>query len=203
MMVGSTLFNVTFALLWILTILNSLVLLAMVRQVGVVLLRVGQIAPARPVGGPVAGDRLTVPGLPQLEAGISTPYRLLLFVSLHCGTCAQMIPAANAVARKYRDFEVVLVGDASPAELSHWARENGAKVRAVAAPNVIRSYGIPGTPFACVLDAQDVVLRVGGVNHLDHIETLITSCLASNVTGSSDVVEGDRLIDLSAQRTRG
>jgi hypothetical protein len=161
--------------LWVVTVVNSLVLVALVRQVGIVLLRVGQVAPSAALGGPRVGETINLPEQWARRSSAGAAYRLVIFVSLNCGTCERIVPAANSVAKGYPAFQVMLIGDEDPGELAKWARTNGARVPVLAIPGTLAANGIPGTPFACFVDGNDVVIRAAGVNHLDHLETLIAS----------------------------
>lgn len=176
------LFDVAYGALWVLVILNTVVLVALVRQVGILLLRVGQVAPARALEGPAEGETLRIPALPtpsQPKRATDAFRRLIVFVSIDCGTCQAIVPAVDAVAKTYPEYHPILVADAEEQEVRRWLRDVRARdVPAVALPGILKELEIPGTPFACVVDDSDNVLASGGVNHLDHIETLIRRCRA-------------------------
>src|SRR6266542_1070177 len=99
---------------------------------------------------------------------------LLTFVSTSCGTCDALVPALNAVARSYSARIVPLVVAREDAgELTRWAKMNRLKVPTLSAPEAFERYGVDGTPYAFVLDEKDRVAARGGVNHLEHLESLI------------------------------
>ncbi|HXF35952.1 MAG TPA: hypothetical protein VNO17_02085 [Actinomycetota bacterium] len=161
--------------------INTVVLIAMVRQVGVVLLRVGQIQAPRSREGPRVGDILRIEELPVgFQAGATEerpPRRLLVFLSPDCGLCKELVPAANAVARGYGNrFEIFMIVDGDEARVQEWGADAQSHVAMIAAEDALTRYGIPGAPFACITNREDAVLACAWVNHLDHLEALIRSC---------------------------
>jgi hypothetical protein len=157
-------------LLVVLVVVNSLVLLALIRQVGLLLLRVGQVAPPRSITGPAPGETLPLP------VGLLPPLgkrTLIVFVSTSCGTCDAILPAVRSTARRFRELDVVLVGDSSQDSFDTWLAGRGGRVSAVASPGILEALDIPGTPFACVVDQRLTVLNAAGANHLDHLEALL------------------------------
>ncbi len=58
------------------------------------------------------------------------------------------------------------------------ARKGGVDAPVVAAPDISRSYAIPGTPFLVVMDPQGVVRAKGTANNLEQLEGLIETAVA-------------------------
>jgi methylamine dehydrogenase accessory protein MauD len=181
-MTGAGLSDVSYAALWILVAVNTIVLVAMVRQVGVVLLRVGQIQAPRSGDGPRVGEvlrirELSAPSEVAVPADNTPLRRLLVFLSPDCGLCRELVPAANAVARGYGDrFDVFMIVDGDEARVQGWSSEARSRVPMIAARDALDRYGIPGAPFACIINHADAVLASAWVNHMEHLEALIRSC---------------------------
>lgn len=197
-MLAFGLWDASLAALWVLVLVNTIVLVALVRQVGVVLLRVGQVVAPRSSSGPSPGDVLAIPELSRLgsnplrgafdriaDDGEHRP-RVLVFLSPDCGLCHEMVPAANAVAVTYRSrFEVIQVVDLDQDSLLQWVAETKSRTSVIAVPGVLKNYDIPGTPFACIVGDGDVIMASGWVNHLEHLEALIRSCPSQGKVGAS------------------
>jgi thiol-disulfide isomerase/thioredoxin len=165
----------SFGVVAFVTLANSLILLALVRQVGILLLRIGQVAPTNP-GGLQSGSSLDLSGFGfnvVPEVGRQT---MLVFVTTECGACRGIVPAANEIAHRYKELEVVLAVDSAQTAVSRWTDAAGVRTRIASTPGILKKLGIPGTPYACMLDDSFRVLKAGGVNHLDHLEALIHSC---------------------------
>lgn len=196
-MIALGLWDASFAALWILALIQTVVLISLVRQVGVLLLRVGQVFAPRSGSGPSSGDRLTIPEINSPEA--AGPWgryggeqksgerrRVLLFTSPDCGLCRDLVPSANAVAQKYAsEFEIIIVADGEFDEMLEWAEETRAKIPVVAVPDVVKKHDIPGTPFAAIVDDRNIVLASGWVNYLEHLESLMRSCPKDATTARS------------------
>jgi thiol-disulfide isomerase/thioredoxin len=174
-MISLSLLQTSFGFVVLLTAVNSLVLLALVRQVGILLLRVGQVVPAN-ANGLSPGMSLDIPALVATVGPEDTRQKLLVFVTAECGACRSIVPAANEVARRYAEIDVSFVADSIEEEARAWGQTMGLQPRIIATSGILKDFGIPGTPYACVLDDSFHVLKAGGVNHLDHLETLIHSC---------------------------
>ena len=123
-------------------------LLALYRQVGILMLRVGPgIALELAEEGPPLGEQA-----PLLESLRRTGSELAVFFSPGCRLCRQLAPAVRALGREGIDAHVIYENeDAETFEL--WA--------------------VPGTPFA-VHVVDGIVAAKGTVNTLEQLEQLIT-----------------------------
>lgn len=96
-------------LLWLLVVAEGLMILALMRQVGTLLLRVGSRTPFDAGVGPAVGD--TAPWLPPAIAESSDDLATVLaFISLGCGSCQELVPGLNLVASIYSAKARVLPG---------------------------------------------------------------------------------------------
>jgi methylamine dehydrogenase accessory protein MauD len=161
-------------LMWIAVIAEGVLLLAVMRQVGSLLLRVGTVRPFDAGYGPGVGDQ--APWLPDRE--LDDQRKLLLaFLSTTCGTCDALIPALNAIGSSYADvLDVAVVAREKPRVLHPWASRKGLSPRAIAAEQAFDLFLVDGTPYAFVVSGEGAILARGGVNHIEHLESLIRQC---------------------------
>lgn len=168
--------------LWVLVLVLAAVLLAVVRQLGVLHERI------TPAGALMLNRGLAVgEAAPQLEVvdlegkslhvgaqradGRST---LLLFVSPTCPVCKTLLPAVKSSRRDERDWmDVILASDGDVAEQRAFVRAQGLE----AIPYVVSAalglaYQVSRLPFAALLDENGVLRARGLVNSREHLESL-------------------------------
>ena len=162
---------------WLLALVEGVIILALMRQVGTLLLRVGS-SPLFDAGtGPPIGD--VAPWLPD---GNSNPAdgrgTLLVFVSLGCGVCDLLLPGLGALVSSYGSrFRINAVGKEDAAPLAEWAGRLRARLSLTSSPEAFDRFAIRGTPYAFVVDAQGIIRARGGVNHTEQLESLLQQCL--------------------------
>jgi methylamine dehydrogenase accessory protein MauD len=165
----------SYVALWILVAALSLAVLALARQVGTLHLRLGpRGALELDEEGPPLGEAppsVAVPGPDGRTVTVGGPGKrqLLLFVSPDCPVCREVLPSIPAAARA-GGLAPIVISDAE-GEPGHIRFPAGAP--AVTAPAVAANYGVPGTPYAVVLDVFGVVRSKGTVNNLEQLEGLI------------------------------
>lgn len=176
-------------LLWVAVVAQGVLIFALMRQVGSILLRVGPGTVLDGGVGPRIGD--VAPWRPEgLSAHVrnSGPSTLMAFVSSSCGACDDIVPALNGIARSYADsVSVLALGRESPSELEQWKRTRRLKIPAVSAPEAFSEYGIHGTPYVFILDRDGLVAARGGVNHVEHLEALLRRCEGIEAQGEGGV----------------
>jgi methylamine dehydrogenase accessory protein MauD len=168
--------------LWVLVLVLAAVLLAVVRQLGVLHeritpagalmlnrgLTVGEPAPALEVVD-LAGRARQV-GAERAD-GRST---LLLFLSPTCPVCKTLLPAVKSTGRGERDWlDLVLASDGDPAEQQAFVRAQGLE----AIPYVVSkplglAYQVSRLPFAALVDERGILRARGLVNSREHLESL-------------------------------
>jgi methylamine dehydrogenase accessory protein MauD len=165
----------SYVALWILVAALALAVVALARQVGTLHLRLGpRGALEMDEEGPPLGEApppVAVPGPDGRTVTVGGPGdgQLLLFVSPDCPVCREVLPSLPAAARAGRLAPIVISdGEAEPGHLRY-----PAGTTAITAPAVAAGYGVPGTPYAVVLDALGVVRSKGTVNNLEQLEGLI------------------------------
>jgi methylamine dehydrogenase accessory protein MauD len=165
---------VSHILLWVAVVVQGIVLVALMRQVGTLLLRVGSTKALDAGYGPGIGEE--TPWSPDPIGEDDRPV-LLMFLSPSCGTCSALVPAVNAVARGYAStLRVMAVLDASEPEVSQWTHVHRLRTESLASPEAYEALGIQGTPYAFVISNTGRVQGRGTVNHIEHIESLLRRC---------------------------
>lgn len=169
-----------FGLLALLSVLNALMLVATMRQVGVLHQRV------RPTGagaanGPAIGARLPALALQAVNdraSGVPSAAKtvtLLAYVAPGCSLCGELLPSFEAFGRNAPEaVQVLLATDAPPDKAAEYAEENDVKMPLVRADNLAREWHIPGSPYVVAVrqdDSQTLrVLSAGVVNSLEQLE---------------------------------
>jgi methylamine dehydrogenase accessory protein MauD len=168
--------------LWVLVLVLAAVLLAVVRQLGVLHERI------TPAGALMLNRGLTVgEPAPALEvtdlAGTSRQVgsartdgrsTLLLFVSPTCPVCKTLLPAVKSSRRDERDWlDVILASDGDVHEQRTFVRAQGLE----AIPYVVSAalglaYQVSRLPFAALVDERGVLRARGLVNSREHLESL-------------------------------
>ncbi len=170
------------AVLWLLVLVLAGVVLALVRQVGVLHERVapagalivqGSLAAGEPAPRleveTWSGEALTV-GAPD-AAGRGT---LLFFLSPTCPVCKTLLPVLDSVrAAEGASLRVVLASDGERDEHVDFVRENRLDRFAYVLSTALGlAYRVQKLPYAVLVDAGGVVRAAGLVNTREHLESL-------------------------------
>lgn len=157
-------------------LVEAVVLVALMRQVGAVLLRVGPTRAVDVPGGPKVGTMVEVPG----REPTGRP-ALVVFTSSACEYCKALVPRLRWMHETYgpgadhgHQLDLIAVGTDGSAELrAEHARELDGFARTDLI-TLMQDWDIPGTPFAVALDAEQRVKGAEVVNTPDELETLAT-----------------------------
>lgn len=192
----------SYVLLWILVAVQALVVVALMRQVGTLLLRVGTSTAFDLGTGPAAGE--DAPWLPSeafdTNGGTGGRATLLVFLSTGCGICDVIAPGMNAIMSAYADSARVFgVAREKQDVVESWAQTKRVRVPMLTEAAAFDAYAVSGTPYAYVIDAKGVVQAGGGVNTTDQLETLLRQCISAPTRSS----EGRELEILGANRKGG
>jgi hypothetical protein len=155
--------------------LQAVVMVALMRQVGRLLLRVGPARAGATEGGPKAGDELSVPGVRDGYAAV------VVFLAPGCGPCAALTPSLPSLQRTYSKRKVKLelvaaIIEAQDGEGNELATQIGSIAR-TDLEREFKEWGVPGTPFGVGIDANGLVRIAGVVNNLDHLEEMVAATL--------------------------
>lgn len=170
-----------FGLVTLLSATTAVLLIATMRQVGVLHQRVRPTGPGEHEG-PTIGSRLPRGDLEPVNANGAVPYSqpvtLLAYVTPGCGLCEDL--ARHVVAyRKYRpdDVDALLVTEMTFERATAWIEEHDIKAPLLRSADIMHRHHVPGSPYVVALlddGAESVrVLATGVVNTLEQFEDLV------------------------------
>jgi len=173
------------AVLWLVVAALSLVVFALMRQIGVLHERVFPAGALMNARGPRPGEPSPVT---QLVAFDNSPVRLgdglkstlLLFVSPTCPVCKTLLPCVASVERAenaVHPLQVVLASDGESADdrLQHQAFIDNYRLdraRYVISHLLGLAFVVEKLPFAALIDKTGVIRAKGLVNSREHLESL-------------------------------
>ena len=168
--------------LWILLLVLSAVVLALVRQVGVLHERIAPAGALMLNRGLVVGEAAPVLEVADLEGRMHRPgaaradgrSTLLLFVSPTCPVCKSLLPAVKSARKDERGWmDVILASDGDSAEQREFVRSQGLDgIPYVVSAALGLAYQVSRLPFAALLDEQGILRARGLVNSREHLESL-------------------------------
>jgi thiol-disulfide isomerase/thioredoxin len=147
-------------ILSVLVAVDSVVIIALSRQIGILHLRTKQ-APA--LRGPRVGSQLRLSLPPEIGQNGHRPNLLLVgFISPDCGGCAAMLPAfSDVAARLAADEQVVLASAADERRTLAYLAAHGVRLPLITGPHLMMANEIPSTPFVVAADSAGTVLASG------------------------------------------
>lgn len=168
--------------LWVLVAGLSLVILALVRQVGVLHeritpvgalmlakgLKVGELAPTLTM--PDLTERSVTIGGPRVD-GLST---LVMFVSPTCPVCKALLPVLKSSRKSEQSWlEVYLASDGDLASQKEFVAAQGLETFPYVVSSALgMAYQVSRLPFAVIIDADGVLKARGLINSREHLESL-------------------------------
>lgn len=164
-------------LLWIVVVVLAGVVLALLRQVGLLHERIAPAGALVGRGGPAVGESAPVlevedwSGRRLRVGGGSDAATLVFFLSPGCPVCRTLLPVLRSVgaAEKTR---IVLASDGTRAEHETFVRTHGLESEYVLSAALGLAYQVGRLPYAVLLDAAGVVRARGLVNTREHLESL-------------------------------
>lgn len=172
---------ISYLSLWLVVLCQTIAITELLRQIGVLHLRLRPAGARTMNAGPDLGARL-----PEARAhdafgrevdvvAMGRP-RMLLFVSPECSVCEGLLPGVKTIAKAERRRMDVVLLTALEDEKANRAYVEDRKLGGipyVASRTLAESYRVMSAPYAVVLDEQGVVRAKGLVNHIEHLESLI------------------------------
>lgn len=169
-------------LLWILVLVMGGVILALVRQIGVLYERVAPAGALVVGSGPKAGEAapaFTVSDLANREQRVGgkradDQTTLLFFLSPTCPVCKTLLPVLKSIARdEGRWLSVMLASDGARKEHEAFVSE----YRLQQFPYLLSSelglgYRVGRLPHAVLIDPEGIIRSTGLVNSREHLESL-------------------------------
>ena len=168
--------------LWLLVLVLAGVLLAVVRQLGVLHERIAPAGALMLNRGLKVGEAAPVVSVADLRGqshevgaaradGRST---LVLFVSPSCPVCKTLLPAIKSSRKDERGWmDVILASDGDLKEQQEFVRAQGLEsIPYVVSAALGLAYQVSRLPFAALLDDHGVLRARGLVNSREHLESL-------------------------------
>lgn len=158
--------NALMVVLLVAVVVMAVVLVALLRQVGTLMLRFPAPEPGPTSDGPPPGSRIDLAVLEVDKASI------ILFVSQGCAACEQILPALPTLVRAYPELQLVTV------PVARRASERQAFGKRIAVPtrpdlfDLVEQWNIRGTPHAVALNERHRVVGNGVVASLEQLEAL-------------------------------
>lgn len=178
-------------------VLGGVFLVALMRQVGSLLLLISPENPRPVAGGPEIGSELVVPGTTR-----GTP-TVVTFLAPRCPPCEELVPSLPVLRERYPEVELVaIVALGDDEERMSYAKSVGTFARADV-PELFEEWHVQGTPFAIALDRDGRVRHRGVANTLDQLETLAEAALALPLDGMPNGLDvADNQNGLTRKRER-
>lgn len=154
-------------------LLTATLLYLVVRQVGLILNRLGPIGARSSADvGPRVGENLSPVVASHDLVQENGKFTLLVFGSDSCGICAKIRPATESLVKYWRDKVNILMVYDGETRNENDARQDKS-VRMVRSNSVRSKLGIGFVPFGVIVDSSGVVLGKGLVNDISHLESLL------------------------------
>jgi len=169
--------------LWLVVVVMGFVILALVRQIGVLVERVAPAGALAVQEGAQVGDaapRLAVESLAGKRLEIGAPRddersTLLFFLSPDCPVCESILPALRSLARHEASrLDVVLASDGKRGDHEAFVDAQGlGELPYLLSTELGIAYGVSKLPFAALIDAAGTLRSRGLVNNREHLESLL------------------------------
>jgi methylamine dehydrogenase accessory protein MauD len=168
--------------LWVLVLALAAVVLALIRQLGVLHQRIApagalMLSRGLSVGEPAPVLELAALDGRELKVGLARDdgrSTLLLFVSPSCPVCKSLLPAVKSSRKDERSWmDVILASDGDAAAQREFVRAQGLEeIPYVVSAALGLAYQVSRLPFAALLDERGVLRARGLVNSREHLESL-------------------------------
>jgi methylamine dehydrogenase accessory protein MauD len=168
--------------LWVAVLVLSAVVVALVRQIGVLHERIAPMGALTIDRGPQVGDPSPVFDLIALDqravtlGGPSSERRstLLMFVSPTCPVCKKLIPVAKSIARHDSSLSLIFASDGDRGEQERFARAQRIEdYPLVLSAELGMAFRIGKLPYAVLIDKDGRIRAKGLVNTREHLESIL------------------------------
>lgn len=166
---------------WVVLIGLALLVVALLRQVGLLHERLGPVGALTLPGGPKVGDASPTFDLEAMDGrdvriGGATQGQgtLLFFLAPDCPICKELIPVVKSIAKEEgRHLRVILASDGDvEAQRRMVEREQLADFPLVLSTPLGMAFQVSKLPHAVLLDEQGRIVSKGLVNNREHLESL-------------------------------
>ena len=170
-------------ILWVLVLVLMAVVLALVRQVGVLYERVAPAGARKATSGLKAGEEMpvlemqTLDGHPLRLGGVPGNGKsiLLFFLSPTCPVCKMLLPVVQAIRNREAGWlDVVLASDGDSEEHRAWLKAQGMESWPyVLSPQLGLTMQVGQLPFAALVDEKGILRANNPVNSKEQIESML------------------------------
>ena len=169
------------ALLWVLVIGLTVLVVALLRQVGLLHERLGPVGALTLPGGPQVGNaapRFDLEAIDGRAVSVGGPSggrsTLLFFLSPSCPICKSLLPVIKSIAREEGDrLQIILASDGDiEAQRRMVEKENLGDFPLVLSTPLGMAYQVSKLPHAVLIDEQSLIVAKGLVNNREHLESL-------------------------------
>ena len=190
---------ISYAILWALVIVLSLMVFALARQVGVLHERVAPAGALMPTSGPKVGEMSDAMSVTDLNgnavsiggADSQELATLILFISPTCPVCKSLVPVARSlVSYESRRMRLVFASDGDKIE-QHVAYVSDLEIGDfpyIVSQPLGMAYAVSKLPFAVLIGSDGTLKSKGLVNTREHLESLVES-MDSGIASLQDYVE--------------
>src|SRR6266851_5378916 len=171
--------------LWIAVLALSAVVLALVRQIGVLHERIAPMGALTMDKGPKVGDQSPVFELLDLAARPLTlgarrndlRSQILMFVSPTCPVCKKLLPIVKSVVAAESDWlDLIFTSDGEPSEQAALVRKYSLEQYSfVLSSELGMTYRVSNLPYAVLIDGEGIVRAKGLVNTREHLESIVAA----------------------------
>jgi methylamine dehydrogenase accessory protein MauD len=170
---------VSYVVLWALSAATLVVLLVVLRQLGLIYVRLGGGAPRGLEEGPPLGAIIAPFEEAEDETGVALPFpdpeaplNLLVFASPHCAICKEVLGDVERAASG-AGAAAMVVSEGGQEENRRLRALAGRGVRFTTSPSRQRILSVETFPYAIVTDGEGMVLDKATVNGPRDLETLL------------------------------
>lgn len=168
--------------LWAVVVALTLVVLALVRQIGILHERIAPAGALLLARGLKVGEPAPVVAVTDLEnrarsigaASADGRSTLLVFVSPSCPVCKALLPVLKASVRsEHHWLEIILASDGAEQEQRQFVADQGlGDIPYVLSAPLGMAFQVGRLPFAALIDSAGIVRARGIVNSREHLESL-------------------------------
>lgn len=168
---------------WLVIAGLGVVVVSLVRQLGVLTVRMNPAAAYELDEGPPPGSTFppqTLETLDGEELGVGqvgAQPTVVVFVAPGCGPCETLSPTIRKVARADDSanvrFVVSIGADSKTAAAYAKHYKLGADIKVVAGSRLSKNLGVSTTPYALAVGTNGLVAKRGVVNALEHLEEMV------------------------------
>ena len=169
-------------MLWALVLGLTVIVLSLVRQLGVITVRLNPSAGLDLDEGPGPGSDIVGHDVPLIRGGTfvfggeRNRSLLIVFLSPDCSICTSVASYIRAISSTYANgaLDLFVVLNATPRVAREYIANHGFEDLPVALyQNLPNKFGIQSTPFALAVTREGTVAARGTPNALEHLEEMV------------------------------